>query len=116
MSAEVATTGIIGHPRGGTVDGIRKESLVELGTLIGVTNDALSKHIRMHGLEFDYYGHHVIMDSPARPNKKNGVYAPSLSSAHARKPIDPMERIQVARKSYNEQGVASRGLLIRRAK
>jgi hypothetical protein len=100
--------------RGGTVDGIRRESLPELGRLIGVTDHALSKYIRSHGQEFNYYGHRVIMDPPARANKKGGPYVMSLDSVHARKPIEPMERIQVARKSYNAQGVASRGLLIRK--
>lgn len=100
--------------RGGTVDGIRKESLPELANLIGVTDCALSKYIRSHGQEFNYHGHHVIMDPPARCNTRGGLYVELLEHVIARKPIDPMERIQFARKSYNAQGVASRGLLIRK--
>lgn len=100
--------------RGGTVDGIRRESLPELGRLIGVTDQALSKYIHAHGVEFDYHGHRVVMDPPARCNTRGGFYIEPLEHVIARKPIDPMERIQFARKSYNEQGVASRGLLIRK--
>lgn len=100
--------------RGGSVDGVRRESLAELAALLGITDQALGKYANKRGLEFDYRGHHIIMDPQVRANKKGGPYVLSLDSVHARKPIEPMERIQFARKSYNEQGVASRGLLIRK--
>lgn len=100
--------------RGGTVDGTRRESLPELGRLIGVSDMALSKFIRSHGLEFDYHGHRVIMDPPARRNTRGGFFMEPLEKVVAPKPVDFMEQVRRARRNYNEQGVSHRGLLKRK--
>lgn len=100
--------------RGGTVDGIRRESLPELGRLIGVSDMALSKFIRSHGLEFDYHGHRVIMDPPARCNTRGGFYIEPLEPVRARKPTDPLKDVINARRNYNERGESRRGLLMRK--
>lgn len=100
--------------RGGTVDGIRKESLPELANLIGVTDCALSKYIRSHGREFMYKGHCISMDPPARRNTRGGFFMEPLEKVAAPKPVDFMEQVRRARRNYNEQGVSHRGLLKRK--
>lgn len=101
--------------RGGTVDGIRRESLPELGKLIGVTDCALSKYIHAHGVEFDYHGHRVVMDPPARRNTRGGFFMEPLEKVVAPKPVDSMEQVRRARRNYNERGESRRGLLMRKA-
>lgn len=101
--------------RGGSVDGIRRETLSELGRLIGVTDQALSKYIHAHGLEFDYHGHRVIMDPPARCNTRGGFYVEPLEPVRARKPTDPIKDVIKARRNYNERGESRLGLLMRKA-
>lgn len=100
--------------RGGTVDGIRRETLIELAALIGVTDYALSKQIRSYGTVFVYHGHHVVMDSAARSRVRRGEYIAETEPVVRRKPSDPLEQALKARRNYNSQGIAMRGLLVRR--
>ena len=102
--------------RGGTVDGIRRETLIELAALIGVTDYALSKQIRSYGTVFTYHGHHVVMDSAARSRVRRGEYIAETEPVVRRSPIDPLEIIRKARRNYDTMGQSRHGLLMRRAR
>ena len=103
-----------GAPRGGTVDGIRKDSLIEIAKAVEATDCALSNYIRHHGVEFTYHGHKIVLDPPNRYNVRGGHYIEPEESLARRKPVNALDCALKARCNYNEDGVAARGLLMRR--
>jgi hypothetical protein len=104
-----------GHPRGGTVDGIRKESLVELAKLCDSSDDALSKYANKRGPEFDYHGHKIVMDPPSRKPRRMDDDEGEIPLRKVRgAPADPMIQVRKARRNYDERGIAKLGLLMRR--
>lgn len=103
-----------GAPRGGTVDGIRKDSLLEIAKICGSTDSALSKYATSHGLTFVYHGHNVTLDPSERYNLRGGHRTEPNDGSKKRKPINALDCALKARGNYNEHGVAARGLLMRR--
>ena len=104
-----------GAPRGGTVDGIRKDTMRKMAETIGVTEAAFSKAAQAHGLAFTYHGHAITLDPSTRRSPLQDDEAETASYRRRRKPIDPTAIALKARCNYNEHGVAARGLLMRKA-
>lgn len=113
-TADNATTGIIGHPRGGSVDGIRKRSLKEIAATLGISDGALSKASRRYGLVFTYKGRKLELDPPEVRKVHIGGYYNNGESPKRKKPIDYTAKALAERKNYCN-GVAKKGLLMRRA-
>ena len=104
-----------GAPRGGTVDGIRKDSLIEIAKAVEATDCALSNYIRHHGVEFTYHGHKIVLDPPNRYNVRGGHYVEPEEGLAKRKPVNPLDLALKARRNYDENGRSRVGLLMRKA-